>query len=222
KKLVITTANADYLPHLNLGTQLVSFCEDGRWGAEDWGQWPQWLFDGQEHFAYILRKPSSTEMAKHPLRRLWWNMKEDHFTGTSSTAGLLLPDIAQEFYEIRCALMKEVQDCATLNSHDWGKLCDSASKMRSCTAALKFTPQEFLQVMLTVSAAQRYCLTTRAIIDKIKKWDRMPMLDKAHPVDNTILGCITDRIPIIYELFEKGVPVWYVRPASHLPKDINI
>ncbi|EKM73436.1 hypothetical protein AGABI1DRAFT_134779 [Agaricus bisporus var. burnettii JB137-S8] len=69
-KLVISTPNADYLPQVNLGKQVISICDNGRWGAEDWSQWPQWHFDGQEHFAYILRKPKPSNLLAHPVTTL--------------------------------------------------------------------------------------------------------------------------------------------------------
>lgn len=36
------------------------------------------------------------------------------------------------------------------------------------------------------------------------------------------MGCVTDRIQIAYDMYEKGVPVWLVRPPSQIPDDINI
>jgi hypothetical protein len=93
--------------------------------------------------------------------------------------------------------------------------------MRSLTSSLLFTPQDYCSVMLTVAAAQRSCLATRAILDKIKKWDSMSLTSSPR-VNDRILGCVTDRLTIVHEMFEKGVPVWYVRPITHLPRDINI
>ncbi|KAF9439809.1 hypothetical protein P691DRAFT_689688, partial [Macrolepiota fuliginosa MF-IS2] len=65
--LVISTPNANYLLQVNLSTQVISMCVDGHWGAEDWSQWPQWYFDGQEHFAYILQKPKAQVLISHLL-----------------------------------------------------------------------------------------------------------------------------------------------------------
>ncbi|KXN80640.1 hypothetical protein AN958_09096 [Leucoagaricus sp. SymC.cos] len=161
QKLVISTPNADYLPNINLGEQAVTFCEDGRWGATDWGQWPQWLFDEQEYYPYILRKPSPEEFKTHPLQRLWWNMSPNDFIMPPNTRlGRLNPTITEEFYEIRDVLSKQVQACECPNGASWSKLHETAANMRACVSSLRFVPQEYLGVLLTVAAAQRYALLT--------------------------------------------------------------
>ncbi|KAF9442851.1 hypothetical protein P691DRAFT_680688 [Macrolepiota fuliginosa MF-IS2] len=214
ERLVISTPNVDYLPNVNLGRQVISMCVDGRWGAEDWAQWPQWYFDGQDHFAYILRRPAPQDLKTHPLRRLWWNMEETDFSHDPAlNAGRLMPHILQEFNEIRTNLMKEVDACICSDGLDWQKLQKSAMKMHSCITGLHLTVQPYLDTVITVAAAQRYCLETRALLDKITN---------SFFVDNTILGCITDHIPTLYELYKKGVPVWFVRPPSQVPDDLNI
>jgi hypothetical protein len=77
--LVITTPNADYLPYVDLGNQVVSMCEDGRWGASDWGQWPQWYFEPNDHLPYILRKPDPGSLAGHLMSILWRTFTKQDF-----------------------------------------------------------------------------------------------------------------------------------------------
>ncbi|KAJ3557757.1 hypothetical protein NP233_g11662 [Leucocoprinus birnbaumii] len=222
ENLIITTPNADYLPQINLGTQSITFYHDGRWGAEDWAQWPQWYFIGQEHFAYVLRKPSTDQLPSHPLRRLWWNMELEHFVDRGSNIGILKKSIAEELYEIRQQIQTEVDMCRCHEGAVYQKLQAAAANMRSCTSALLYTPQKFLNVMMTVTAAQRYCLTTKAIVDKINKWDALVTSGNIQPVDNTIMGCVTGHLTSAIEFYEKGVPVWLVRPVGDLPEDIVI
>src|SRR5262249_21369030 len=134
--------------------------------------------------------------------------------------GVLIPAIAQQIYDVRLKLMEEVNACQTFNANDWRLLQECARKMRSLTSSLLFTPQDYCSVILTVAAAQRACLSTRAVLDKIKKWDSMSIASSG--VDHRILGCVTDRLAIVHEMFDKGVPVWYVRPIAYLPADMNI
>ncbi|KAJ3564612.1 hypothetical protein NP233_g8187 [Leucocoprinus birnbaumii] len=222
ENLIIMTPNADYLPYINLGTQHVTFREDGRWGAEDWAQWPQWCFQGQEHFAFVPRKPSAQDLHDHPLRRLWWNMEKQHFEASKPDIGLLRPSIAQELYEIRSSLMKEVDCCRCHDGAIFQKLHAAANAMRFCTSTLLYTPQSFVNTMLTVTAAQRFCLTTRALLDKIMRWDNLRLSDDIRAVDNSIMGCITDRPSFVEEMYAKGVPVWYICSVDYLPEDIVI
>ncbi|KAJ3567634.1 hypothetical protein NP233_g6237 [Leucocoprinus birnbaumii] len=222
ENLIIMTPNAEYLPHINLGPQYITFREDGRWGAEDWTQWPQWYFQGQEHFAFIPRKPSVQDLQLHPLRRLWWNMEEQYFVEVKPGIGRLESSVAQELYEIRAALMKEVDCCRCYDGAIFQKLHAAANGMRFCTSTLLYTPQSFVNTLLTVTSAQRFCLTTRALLDKITKWDNVRLSDDIHVVDNSIMGCVTDRPSLVEEMYAKGVPVWYICSVDYLPEDIAI
>lgn len=223
EKLVITTPNADYLPAVHVGNQTLALRVDGRWGANDWSQWPQWYFGEQDHFPYILRRPSPTELPNHPLRLLWWNMEERHFRPDEGlNAGRLISSITDGFYDIRTQLTQEVLACVCSNGKVQRKLALAASKMRAYTSALRHTPQPFRGVLQTVAAAQRYCLETRAILDKITKWDPMKPTSGERPTDTTILGSVTDSKSVAYLMQQKGVPVWFVRTLAQLPDDVNI
>jgi len=143
EKLIISTANADYLPNVNVGNQTVVICKDGRWGGEDWAQWPQWYFDGHGHFPFVLRKPSPADLPTHPLRILWWNMDEIHFVKEAGLdVGFLAKSISDQLYAIRSKLMTEVVACACQDGRDYQKLHESARKMRACTSALRYTPPQ--------------------------------------------------------------------------------
>jgi hypothetical protein len=148
-------------------------------------------------------------------------MTEAYFVPQTQNIGILNPNIAQEIYDVRSKLMEEVNTYSPSHANDWLLLQENARNMRSLTSSLLFTPQEYFSIVLTVAAAQRACLSTRAILDKIKKWDPMSLATSS-PVDNRIIGCVTDRLSVVYDMFERGVPVWYVRPINYLPHDINI
>lgn len=222
--MVISTPNADYLPQVNLGNQNVTLHVDGRWGAEDWTQWPQWYFTGQEHLPFILRKPQATDLGSHPLRRLWWNMSKADFVPSpdSPDDGRLAPNVVEDFLIIRNTLMEETAPFQGVEHH---KLCSTAEQMRYCVSSLRFTITTFTNILVTVAATQRYCLETRAWLDKFTKWDRLPTSQKDGsplPVDHGIIGCVTDRLPLVAEMLGKGVPVWLVRSASMVPPEINV
>ncbi|KAJ3563556.1 hypothetical protein NP233_g8867 [Leucocoprinus birnbaumii] len=223
EKLVISTPNADYLPLVNVGQQVISIYVDGRWGAEDYAQWPQWYFDGREHFPYILRKPSAEALREHPLRRLWWNMTEVDFErNPGDEDGKLEQSIAQELFDIRTQLMEEVKLCVCNDGLVWSKLQACAGKMRQCTSTLLYTPQPYLVAMLTLAAAQRYCLETRAMLDRIADIGKNHASDDYPPANHSLLGCITNRVPVVYEMYEKGIPVWFVWPLSRVTSDTSI
>lgn len=225
--LIITTANADYLPSIKLDQLTIISRRDACWGPDDWTQWPQWYFEEFNHLPYVLRRPRKEEMPSHPLRRIWWDMTEADFVEESGCGftgiGRLRECISNEFYGLREALMVEVdsQD-GSRTPDDHRKLHEAATAMRMCTSTLRHQPATFHNVLFTVTAAQRYYLETRAILDKIRKFDPRILTSKTHDVDLSIMGTVTDRPSIVYQFFQKGIPVWFVRKAITIPKNINI
>lgn len=225
--LIITTPNADYLPSINLSQQTVVSRRDARWGPEDWTQWPQWYFGEFHHFPYVLRRPLKQEMPTHPLRRIWWDMTQADFVeeaGCGLTGvGRLRDSIVDEFYDLRSALMTEVslQD-GSRSPDDFRQLHEAAAAMRMSISTLRHVIQTFHNVLFSVTAAQRFYLETRAILDKMRKFDPRISTGTKHDVDLSIIGTVTDRPSLVYELFYKGVPVWFVRRAGMIPRTINI
>ncbi len=222
--LIITTPNANYLPNINLGQQVIVSRLDTRYGPEDWARWPQWYFEDYNHFPYILRRPSKEDMPVHPLRRLWWDMTQEDFIEEPGCegAGRLRDSITQEFNELLSMLRAEIAAEDWSNSPDYHRqLLKAAAEMRYAISSFQYTLQPFTNVLFTVTITQRCYLETRAILDKVRKFDRF--LDGTkHEVDLSIMGTVTDRDSLVHELFCKGVPVWFVRTASSIPKTINI
>ncbi|KAJ3573912.1 hypothetical protein NP233_g2127 [Leucocoprinus birnbaumii] len=225
--LIITTPNADYLPFIDLGSRTVQLKRDGRWGAEDWTQWPQWFFDEFDYFPYVLRRPNATDLPVHPLRRIWWNMKEADFIKEngygSSDVGRLNPSIVEEFDVLHADLTKRVLACdCDRSSQTYGKLKAAAAGLQDSVSLLRDTPQSSANVRATVAIVQRLYLETRALLDKIEKWDRLSTLQQKHKTNPSIVGTVTDRLGLVYDFFAKGVPVWLVRPPALIPRTINI
>ncbi|KAJ3563512.1 hypothetical protein NP233_g8896 [Leucocoprinus birnbaumii] len=221
---VITTPNANWLPQVDLGFQDVRVYHDGRWGATDFAQWPQWYFDEQDHFAYILRKPNPQALEKHPLRYLWFEPELEHFVfmNDGQEVGRFASLVGRELYKLRTALLEEVVNCRCPDGGIQRKLNHLANQMKNTTSTIINTPQSYLDAMYTFTAAQRYCLELHALLDKIKKWDELPPLNKPRPVNNAILGCATDRASVVAGLYAMGVPVWYIRPLNHLTSSMTI
>ncbi|KAF9445345.1 hypothetical protein P691DRAFT_777636 [Macrolepiota fuliginosa MF-IS2] len=227
ERLVITTPNADYLPFIDLGRRIVLLKSDGRWGAEDWAQWPQWFFDEYDHFPYVLRRPKPEELATHPLRRIWWTMGEGDFMEEKGCGlegiGRLAPQIAEEFHVLHLELIKRItaSDCNRIDEH-FRKLYAAATALQRNVSLLCDTPQTFVNVFVTVATVQRFYLETRALLDKIEKWDPLVTFGQKYKVNLEIIGTITDRLGLAYELFDKGVPVWLVRTPALIPQTISI
>ncbi|KAJ3567227.1 hypothetical protein NP233_g6498 [Leucocoprinus birnbaumii] len=230
--LIITTPNADYLPDINVEQVSVTMQRDGRWGAEDWTRWPQWFFEGFEYFAYILKPLCAAKLVNHPLWRIWWDMTERDFCGEVGTPGIgkLQSNILNEIKKLRQDLMNEVlrqeidQEC-TISRCDSVKLQETATAMRHHFSTLEYLNQSYESTVATVTLFQRSFLETRALLDKIQTFNKRCFgcdEPKPWPVDNSLMGIVTDRVSLVQELYFKGVPVWFVRSANLISPTINI
>jgi hypothetical protein len=219
-----------FIPALNLGRGDVRIRKNGRFGIEDFTQWPQLYFKDHPHLPFILRCPGPHELQAHPLRMLWWDVTErDHVPERGSCyqgLGRLSPSPAAKLKELECQLRAEVQKYQDESGATAGSrlnLCTNA--MRDTINRLRHAPMTYRDLVQNVAAFQRQYLETRAWLDFFEKW--MPHLGHevnadAPCVDPNIMGCGTYDPSTVQSFFRAGIPVWYIRPPFAVPLDINI
>lgn len=227
----MTTPNADHLPFIDLNHQSVISRRDGRWGPHDWTQWPQWYFEEYEHFPFIRRRPAAEKMADHPFHRLWWNMGQDDFVeepGCGLTGvGRLRESIAEEYVRLCGDLLGLVRDCSSGTKDHQRRLRAAVTAVRHCTATLRWTPQTYANVLYTLTATQRHYLESQAMLKRIQVHEERAtrptdVSPAPPPVDLSFMGTITDLESVASDLFDIGVPVWFVRGGAFIPQHINI
>lgn len=144
--------------------------------------------------------------------------------------GELQGSILDELKQLRKDLMTEVSrqeidpGCHS-SRRDHIKLQEAATAMRHHFVALEQMLQPFVYTVVTLTSFQRSYLETRALLDKIQKFNKRYSLcdtPSCWPVDNSLMGIVTDRISLVHELYLKGVPVWFVRSAASVSSATNI
>jgi hypothetical protein len=230
RKLIATSPNMPFIPQFNLGGGDVRIRINGRFGVEDFTQWPQLYFKEHPHLPFILRCPPPEELVVHPLRLLWWDVTEkDHVSERGSLyqgLGKLSASRAKQLKELELQLTAQVRQYQDENGGTSGSrlnLC--ANAMRDTISRLKYATFTFRDLVQNVAAFQRQYLETQAWLDLFQKWT--PGLGGSVSMDlpsadMTIMGCGTYDPAIVQSFFRAGIPVWYIRPPFSVPLDINI
>jgi hypothetical protein len=230
RRLIATSPNTWFIPELNLGLGEVRIRKNGRFGVEDFTQWPQWYSSSHPHLPFVLRRPDQHEFPTHPLRMIWWDVTPSYHVAERGSCyeglGKLSSSPADQLKDLECQLRAQVHHYQDENGGTTGtrlNLCTNA--MRDTINRLRHAPLTYRDLVQNVAAFQRQYLETRAWLDLFQKW--MPRLGhsiSAEPpcIDPAIMGCGTDDPTIVQSFFRAGVPVWYIRPPFKVPLDINI
>ncbi|KIJ91416.1 hypothetical protein K443DRAFT_126241 [Laccaria amethystina LaAM-08-1] len=75
-----------------------------------------------------------------------------------------------------------------------------------------------------VMSFQRLYMETLAMVDWFKTWEARLLEPnrQVYPVDESVMGAITDSLKTAETLFRIGAPVWLVRTPAEIPPRINI
>lgn len=217
-----------FIPRIGEADRDVWIRENGRFYYHDFSLAPQFFFDETAYLAYILVKPPPDELAQHPYRLLWYELKQSDFLAdvdaTEPGMGLIRDDLGQECNDLRKALQLKVKDFVASGMILGGQ----ERELMHCTTATRFAslclivaPQNWINTLLTFTLFQRNFLEVLALLDHFTKWmDRSTAISMTpHPVDTSIMGAVTADPMVAESLFFMGVPVWLIRhPAQLLNK----
>jgi hypothetical protein len=230
RKLIATTPNMPFIPDFNLQWGEARVRLDGRFGLVDFTQWPQLYYEAHPHLPFVLRRPPSHELPTHPLRLIWWNVTDkEHVPECGSIfggLGKLSSSYATQLKDLELQLTEEVRRYQDDNGgHRGSRLNICANAMRNTVSRLKYASLTFRDLVQNVAAFQRQYLETRAWLDTLQKWGTRlghAVGDGIPEVDTTIMGCGTYDPSVVQSFFMAGIPVWYIRPPSEVPLNINI
>ncbi|EDR03001.1 uncharacterized protein LACBIDRAFT_331948 [Laccaria bicolor S238N-H82] len=96
--------------------------------------------------------------------------------------------------------------------------------MRDALGRLSLTSFYYWDLVWHVASFQRLYMETLAMVDWFKTWEARLLEPnrQVYPVDETVMGAITDSLETAETLFRIGAPVWLVRTPAKIPPQINI
>ena len=105
-----------------------------------------------------------------------------------------------------------------------GGLFFVANRMRDASGRLSLASFYNRDLVWHVASFQRLYMETLAMVDWFKTWEArlLEANRQVYPVDESVMGAITDSLEVAETLFRIGAPVWLVRTPAEIPPRINI
>ncbi len=225
----VTTPNATWIPDVVGEDRAVVFLRtDGRFYTHDFMYWPQWYFPGTYYMPYIRKKPGPKELATHPYRIMWYDMRDSDFIQEPGSMimgyGRLKESIAKELDAVRKALhvkLKAFYEERKFEEKDYREMLHCKDGMHYASVCLLVAPQSLLMTRSTVGLLQRNFFEALACYEYLTIWKPRTLSFENFPVDNAIVGAFTCDVLQVQEFFKIGVPVWYFRhPGTMRPAKI--
>lgn len=96
--------------------------------------------------------------------------------------------------------------------------------MRDASGRLSLTSFYYRDLVWHVASFQRLYMETLAMVNWFKIWESrlLEANRQVYPVDESVMGAITDSLETAETLFRIGAPVWLVRTPAEIPPRINI
>ena len=208
RRLIATSPNMSSIPEIKCDRRSARARRNGRFAWTDFTLWPQWYFQEQEHFVYVMRRPySKTDLASHPLSIMWWDVDVHNFIeergscyeGLGKLTGRRLRDLETFEHE----LSSRVDDHQKASGRHTAWLLVCANAMRDAITRLKYAPMTFRDLVYMVATFQRQYLETLAYLDYVQKWlprSAHALNEPPAPVDRRIMGCVMD-LPEVVQKF---------------------
>ncbi|KII83478.1 hypothetical protein PLICRDRAFT_180382 [Plicaturopsis crispa FD-325 SS-3] len=165
-KLIITTPNADYIPHLSFTPLKVQLRKDGRFGDKDYTTGPQRFHLNFAHSAVIRRR---RDQEKTPWQIFWNTPKLNQFRPAKGSAfgGLgfcssKLIDLVEPVVTILLCDIASYQNRAEVR-FDY-TLAGYATNLRQAMLRLKHNPYKFLDLVNDFAYLSRCALNSDAYL----------------------------------------------------------
>lgn len=214
---VFTSPNLSDIPFVDVQPSQLCARADGRFGVEDYVQWPQTHSEAYPWAPCILRKPTADELEDHPHWFLWEDITSFDWvhppgaswqqTGVLRDAwrGLLRNSMEPITSRALAAVCK-----GTLPSY----VAIAVNSLQATLARLTDLPMSYRDLVLQFTQAQRLGLDLLAMeAYHGHMFSRMIQRKQIYPLQPEFMGCHTNNPTTVENMFYAGIPVVYIRSS---------
>ncbi|KAI0350259.1 hypothetical protein OH77DRAFT_1413343 [Trametes cingulata] len=216
----------DFIPRPPLGIVQLALRSDMKYGLLDPIQWPQVYAPGYEFLCAVRRPPPLTPSTRNPTPAepsdmpypsvIWWTPQQDlHFRviegSVFKSLGLLSATALLPLEFAVSRLVGDIQKYVREAGKDLRLLRFQMEMLAACDRLRSF-PSTFQDARLQVLQVQRFWLMARAFLDYSSLVVRSVMTGHALALDQRAMGAFTADPSVVQQLFDAGLPVWFVRP----------
>jgi hypothetical protein len=224
-RLVISSPNTNYIPKIYFGDRDLQPRADGRFGLEDPTLHPQMFSPNMPFHSVILRKPADD----NERRYMWKKVRLADFVPVPGSViegvGLLRQDVIDFLKRTRDRMENVVEEFLSQkpNGSTNHELKILASQLRMAYQRIAFVPAQYREMVLAVSLFQRLWLEIEAWL----QWTRhyYPRTIDSNPPafgDERLIGAWSYNLHEVQELYNAGIPVWWVRREDTVTDQTNI
>ncbi|KAH6866009.1 hypothetical protein BKA70DRAFT_1455010 [Coprinopsis sp. MPI-PUGE-AT-0042] len=215
---VVTSPNEYYIPFVVIGIRHVKARRDGRYGLDDRTQHPQYF---TEDFYWMSCIPRTVE--ERPYLRWTPTLDDCDIVAPRTHLRVLKDRFIAEFESYASHYSNEVA-CYFVRYRRNSHLAAISSHMVQISTRLGSVPMVFKHIIFYVAEFQAACLDIHGWLDWTQATEysyerqRCPSIPVA-PVNSNRMGAFTESIEAAQLLYERGVPVWLLRPSDAIITD---
>lgn len=231
KTYFLSSPNMDFLPDIRKDPQETYIRKNGRFATHDFTIWPQWYFPSTKNLCFVRRKPSAADLPQHPLRLIWYDLKDTDYVpepGAITDLVRIPITLAEDFVALHKDLLSKIKvmiaSRQTMDPLEFRDLRFAEHGARMTSILLTCGPQSRLLTLLTVTGFQRFYLEALAHYEYYTKWEgkMLAPCDTPLPVNQTIMGLVTGSLEVALKHYFIRVPVWLIRRASMMSADTKV
>ncbi|TFK61663.1 hypothetical protein BDN72DRAFT_903908 [Pluteus cervinus] len=214
---VITSPNQEEVPLPPFGTERrIRIRCDGRYGDDDYIQWPQPYSKHNPHHACILRP-----MTTGPLAIIWFSPDRSVDFNTHSVAsgiGKLRDQHIVRLEDVIPPLEERVVKYQATRSKPLEVLPPLIQTMKHALSRLKYVTTSFSEMLITLCDVQRCWLEIRAALDYMEIFKpRMDGVDNDPPSTTALtIGAFVHVHRDAQDFHRAGLPFWFMYPQSKI------
>lgn len=217
----------DNIPFVEVQPTQLSARADGRFGLEDYAQFPQAHSEAYPWAACVLKKPSPALLEDDPHWYLWEDITVSdwiHPPGASWQGTGVLRDAWRRLLHDNLHPI----GVRALAAARHGTLPESVAiavhALNATLARLFDLPMSYRDLVLQFTQAQRLGLDLLAMeAYHCGMFPRMMQRQKVYPIREEFIGCHTNNPTIVENMLYAGIPVVYIRPSNLIvPSQVRV
>ncbi|KAF7977927.1 hypothetical protein HWV62_1989 [Athelia sp. TMB] len=222
----VTSPNMKTIPFFPIERVSVRPRLDGRLGDEDFTLSPQIFSRLYPHRILLRRFPGDNTDAA----AMWWTPTLDNFVPLTNSSYKSLGRVHSSRVKIIDALTWSLRNraysiIAENRDDDLAALSALISGMRHGVTRMRYSPYTFRELVLDVAQTQRLYLEALAMCDFLEdRWDRK--LNSVGPIKTAphreFMGAWTSDPSVVQQLYQAGIPVYFVRPMGIINRSSRI
>ena len=213
---VFTSPNMEFIPEYPVFREVITTCQDGRWGVHEYSRWPQPYVEGMLHIACIPRQPSLPHLPRVVFRSLyaikdWEERAEVMVTGL----GFVVESTRRELSDAAASAIERSDAMNGLREDIRRYSAFLVMMLRQMVDRMNYVASHHRTAIAVAAHVQRICLELAGL--KIYVEQVAPRMQDTRDWSTSrlpVLGGFVRDLTDAQTWCRIGLPVWLIQPVS--------